>query len=146
MSSDLSDWNSHTELYEVTAAVNDRSSAVDLYAFCVVRRVAVHTVDTAAVDEGVGESALRSRYGIAPVAAPVDRGDDDVSGSPMLRYPLSAIRLAVSTAVLADSSDKTLMQGRFSPADQANGIPLVSQRNANTSTRPFAPRSTIAAA
>jgi hypothetical protein len=83
--------NAFVVIEEIAATVNDRSIAVDFYAFRMMRRVTVDAVDATAVDERMGERALRSRNSIPPIATPVNRGDDDVFGAPILGYPCGCI-------------------------------------------------------
>ena len=63
---------------EVTAAVQDELPSIDFDPLDVVRRVAVNDVDPCLIDQPVCELSVSGGYAIAPVAAPVNRRDDDV--------------------------------------------------------------------
>src|SRR5690348_1573074 len=60
---------------KVAAAVEDDVPAIHLDPLRVMRGMPVDDIDPRAIDERVRESAVRVRYGVAPVATPVNRRD-----------------------------------------------------------------------
>jgi hypothetical protein len=75
---------------EVPAAVEDQLAAVDLDSARMVRRVAVHQVDTRTVDQVVREPPNPLGDAVTPVAAPVNRDDHRVAGASQRGHPSPA--------------------------------------------------------
>ena len=127
---------------EIAAAIEDELAAVDLDALDVMRRVAVHDVGAAVVDEPVGEGALFAGDIEAPVAAPVHRHHDDVAGPPL---PVAELGDRPRPCA-AETRSRKFTPARPRVAAQSAGTPLSSVAQAKTSTRPVGPSAISAGA